>query len=130
MKMTRRQRKVVMAAVAIIKRYAGENYDAMETLEDFLREIESEEIFDIDSLDPIADLKEKIAERFGEEKVSIADVIFVAANDCNYPQNLIAAIFELNPGDIRRFNATGFTPHYVLNAFSRYFNLKENTEND
>ncbi|MDD4817445.1 MAG: hypothetical protein PHI85_05690 [Victivallaceae bacterium] len=128
--MTDKQKKIVMAAVSVIKRYLDNNYDVMFNLHGLLELIEHEEIYDVDSIDPIADLKEKIAERFGEEKVSIADVIFVAANDCNYPQNLIASIFELNPGDIRRYNATGFTPPYVLSAFSRYFNLKENTEND
>lgn len=124
--MTAKQKKIVMAAVSVIKRYLDHNYDVMSRLEDLLIAIGHEEIFDVDSIDPISDLQEKVRDVFGEEKISIGDVLSVAVNDCHYPQNLIAAIFELNAGDLRRYNTNGFTPPYVLSAFGRYFkNLKE-----
>lgn len=129
--MTGKQKKVLMAAVAVIKRYVGGNHDAMSCLEDLLLEINMEEVFDVDSIDPMADLKEKVADLYGNEKVSIAGILHVAKTEFNYPQNLVAAIFELNTGDIRRYNDNGFTPPYVLSAFSRYFkNLKEISDND
>jgi hypothetical protein len=129
--MTEKQKKIVMAAVSVIKRYLDHNYEAMSCLEDLMVAIGHEEIFDVDSIDPVADLQQKVEAAFGEDKISIADVLFVAAGDCHYPQNLIAAIFELNAGDLRRYNANGFTPPYVLSAFSRYFkNLKEISDND
>ena len=68
----------------------------------------------------------------GEEfisKVGIADILHVAKIEFNYPLKLIAAIFELNVGDLRRYLEDGFTPPYVMNAFRRYFkNLKEISE--
>jgi len=129
--MTAKQTKIVMAAVSIIKRYLDHNYEIMSMLEDLMIAIGHEEIFDVDSIDPISDLQKKVRNVFGEEKISIGDILSVATNDCHYPQNLIAAIFELNAGDLRRYKANGFTPPYVLSAFVRYFrNLKEIHSND
>lgn len=127
--MTGKQKKVLMAAVAVIKQYIGNNHEAMCSLKDLLCQIDMEEVFDVDSIDPMADLKEKVFKRHPDDEVGIADILHVAKIEFNYPLKLIAAIFELNVGDLRRYLEDGFTPPYVMNAFRRYFkNLKEISE--
>ena len=117
-----------MAAVAVIKQYIGNNHEAMCSLKDLLCQIDMEEVFDVDSIDPMADLKEKVFKRHPDGEVGIADILHVAKIEFNYPLKLIAAIFELNVGDLRRYLEDGFTPPYVM-TFRRYFkNLKEISE--
>ena len=67
-----------MAAVAVIKQYIGNNHEAMCSLKDLLCQIDMEEVFDVDSIDPMADLKEKVFKRHPDGEVGIADILHVA----------------------------------------------------
>ena len=69
--MTGKQKKVLMAAVAVIKQYIGNNHEAMCSLKDLLCQIDMEEVFDVDSIDPMADLKEKVFKRHQTARLAL-----------------------------------------------------------
>lgn len=73
----------------------------------------------------LAVLRRTIQEKYGDEPVSIEDVISVARKELKYGIPRIAALFELNQGDIRRFLDKGLVPPYLETAFRRYFTLNK-----
>ena len=73
----------------------------------------------------LAVLRRTIQEKYGDEPVSIEDVISVARKELKYGIPRIAALFELNKGDIHRFLDNGLVPPYVEQAFRRYFTLNK-----
>jgi len=75
-------------------------------------------------------LRKRIAEKFGDKTMTIADVTAVARQELKYNVCRMAALFELRKEDFRRFHDTGFMPPYFISAFRRYFNLKEELIND
>ena len=70
-------------------------------------------------------LQNRVQEEFGSNPVSIEDVISVARKELKYGIPRIAALFELNKGDIHRFLDNGLVPPYVEQAFRRYFTLNK-----
>ena len=70
-------------------------------------------------------LRNRVQEEFGPNPVSIEDVISVARKELRYGIPRIAALFELNQGDIRRFLDKGLVPPYLETAFRRYFTLNK-----
>ena len=73
----------------------------------------------------LENLRNRVQEVFGPNPVSIEDVISVARQELKYGIPQIAAIFELNQGDIRRFLDKGLVPPYFETAFRRYFTLNK-----
>ena len=73
----------------------------------------------------LENLRNRVQEVFGPNPVSIEDVISVARKELKYGIPQIAAIFELNQGDIRRFLDKGLVPPYFESAFRRHFTLKK-----
>ena len=70
-------------------------------------------------------LQNCVQEEFGSNPVSIEDVISLARTKLKFDIPRIAAIFELNKGDIRRFLDKGLVPPYFETAFRRYFTLNK-----
>ena len=66
-----------------------------------------------------------VHKKFGGTPVSIEDIISVARNELKYGIPRIAALFELNKGDIHRFLDKGLVPPYLETAFRRYFTLNK-----
>ena len=73
----------------------------------------------------LAVLRRTIQEKYGDEPISIEDVISVARKELKYGIPRIAALFELNKDDTYRILDRGFVPPYVENAFRRYFQLNK-----
>ena len=73
----------------------------------------------------LENLRNRVQEVFGPNPVSIEDVISVARKELKYGIPQIAAIFELNQGDIRRFLDKGLVPPYFESAFRRHFTLNK-----
>lgn len=73
----------------------------------------------------LENLRNRVQEVFGPNPVSIEDVISVARQELKYGIPQIAAIFELNQGDIRRFLDKGLVPPYFESAFRRHFTLNK-----
>ena len=73
----------------------------------------------------LENLRNRVQEDFGPNPVSIEDIVSVARNKLKYGIPQIAAIFELNQDDIRRFIDKGLVPPYLETAFRRYFTLNK-----
>jgi len=73
----------------------------------------------------LENLRNRVQEVFGPNPVSIEAVISVARQELKYGIPQIAAIFELNQGDIRRFLDKGLVPPYFESAFRRHFTLNK-----
>ncbi len=75
-------------------------------------------------------LRQRIAEEFGTQELSIADITAYAKTKLKYNVCRMAALLELRKEDFWRFYDTGFQPPYFVNAFRRYFNIKQEQNND
>lgn len=73
----------------------------------------------------LENLRNRVQEVFGPNPVSIEDIVSVARKELKYGIPQIAAIFELNQGDIRRFLDKGLVPPYFESAFRRHFTLNK-----
>ncbi len=75
-------------------------------------------------------LRQRIAEKFGEKIVTIADITTIARTELKYNVCRMAALFEVRKEDFWRFYDSQFAPPYFVSAFRRYFNIEQEKTND